>query len=659
MLVRPVMTKPVQAKDPSQQNRIPSYKLQEEIHTVCLPPGYEKDISLSKVGTMPVIRLKHGTEGRGDKPLLQDEPDGARLWAWFDCHTQIKSFTLLHRKENYLKTTGTRSSKFRDVNRPNIVPDVEHPAYRSYYSDDCMNTQLHSRRWNPGRVLYDADECFLDVINRWHTNRKFEVYDKKGEIANKNSCYTLDVHTNGPIKGDHKYYTSKFLSNAMEEDHDNIIIEDHSDYLADYQVDSSTSLTVEEELKVECKRRLEDHHHSDVDDMFHSSNDDTYSTATFYPEIQRQRVLKAKKYQVYKQYQCYKRHRESFNAFTSYFKKLNNPTTPYSRCETTRYWKQIYEHNSELRSMVYQEAIMSEYRNQFDDERYDERLLTMKHYPSTKCEWAFDLIKQTSSKKYPIDPTRRRDASFYPQRRESLKSYRDTRLCFISLHAYFYNLKTHSRIDLRRSIVSMYVYFSRLKAYTGPPSVNTKVKKAVHGWVKKANQLVGVKEKEVPIDLSLYGTPIKSDVVKHLNGCEKSIALQEARYERQMEVRYSPILSGVQSGIKEVEIGKQQKPRSIGPPLKSSSDIDNLELFKKREEGLNLTGTYGEDEERFDPKKQNYIEPHRDVEIITFDKEGIFEANQALIKELVPDQDLYNKITDQIRSNTCPACGKH
>ena len=87
--------------------------------------------------------------------------------------------------------------------------------------------------------------------------------------------------------------------------------------------------------------------------------------------------------------------------------------------------------------------------------------------------------------------------------------------------------------------------------------------------------------------------------------------------------------------------------RHFGSLLPNCKWVDNMDLFRSRTKSFT---------------KQIYIEPTDEGSlnnnvILTLDNGGIIQADTAVIKEVVKDLVLYNKLLDQI-NNTCPSCGK-
>ena len=573
-----------------------------------LSAGVERQVFMDNVfGPLNKKRLSveasndsGGGQGKDDRVLLQDlDPN---LWAWFSGNDRTRGFVPLHRKENYIRSRRNGYSKRRDIKPPDIVPKNVRTSKANgktwnsiaYRYRNYWSWEDHlNKKSRIHRHLMDVDEFFIEALTEWHSLNWFQAKGTSGTICSPKAGTNIRVSKLQPAN-----------DNAMEED--------HSNYIADYQV--------EDELKKYCKLA--------------ASNYDG-KEATFYPEIQEQRRKKQNKLQ---RYHYHRVQRRGFLCLLGYITRLNNPkyigkpSCPKPECE------------------IEVERILNEEKAQLPTK------LTMPiiDYPSpyilknlgSNSEWAWlqnrlGMNEQALYNRY--------DLPFLELPRLLLaRIHGESRIYSTSgakpsQHILF-GMSTKDKMKLMRGLrrLGQFLPFAPTCNRSTPAStVSCTPEAAIVEGPLHDNHV-----RQYYMD-SGCATKIDKAILSYINSCESSID-KHAKLVQLFRDR-KPIVTGheaeevIRTKDTASRIAESILKRHIeSKPIPSATEVDNLELFRNRKNSFT---------------KQLYIEPQTDsVSIITLDKESALKANMPIVKEVINDQDLIQKVLDQI--SVCPTCGK-
>ena len=590
------------ARDPTFQARTLSYDAYSYISAVPeIPLGsvvhmrYKTPTETARNLIAPMLQL--GGEGKGppvSKGLLQDQCP--KLWSWFDNNCSTYGFVPLHRKENYVRTKG--NGKRRDVNRPDILPVPDYVAYRYRSANNFSERQ----RVDVSRhVLYDSDEYFIEALTTWHKNRWFEVLGRGGEVLSPQDSVHFKVSS----------------LNAMEEDHLCPNEEEESWLPNEYADGDDHQTAIDKELTKHCQ--LEAKKQSVVDDMFHSANDEGVVTEErvlpFYSEVQRQRNLKQV---MLSRYHYYKGERASMLAFTSYVSSFKTKYVGPPGLPIPEIMKETEEIERELCAS-----------------RHSACSTTV---PPNAITTSFIGYEIGNPAPYYNNRLRLMGLSGYESRPDKIFNALKVRVRKVQ-HAELLAIRNKS------SIKGLASYLGSLK--TSP--VSTKWKFQNVPSISKLLSFIGSFRKEEKYDEELPST-IKGEGIFSKVTDKYGNMLDYATPYVDGHLLYQKIWSEVDK----VEIVSTVMTESIidkhfGSTLPDTKWVDNLDLFSKRRKSFT---------------KQIYIEPQLTTSslnksaILTFDKEGVLSANKAIVKEVITDLDLYNKILDhQCNVKACPTCG--
>ena len=556
--------------------------------------------------------LKVGGEGKGPPKETLSQDLNPKLWAWFNDNCKTFSFVPLHRKGNYISAKD-KNKKIRDLNPPDILPSTDHIAYRYRCSFNFNEKQLlYTGKQGRGalstrQVLHDSDEYFIEALATWHRNRWFEVIERGGELLGPSESVHLRVSS---LNG----YKAAPLDNAMEEDHS---VSMHS------EEDSAQFL---DELTKHCQ--IEALKQSYVDEMQGSSANDSSveEVLPFYPEIQQQRSSNQAKLR--RRHYC-RLERPGIEALTSYLKSLKKP---YVGRPDLPYPDLMKE------ELDYEKACLSgmPLPSYLEDERQIEReMYNARHTP---CNVTV-LIKKPSLSLIGYE------AGYHSHEyNKQLKA--------MSLAGY----ESNSDILFSKlNVLSMTVDRTEVQALIDkyPISHSTRWKfKNVPYVVKFLNLLDSLHKKvKTPQDgtseaLSVHTEGVFSKVIdKYGNMLDYATSYADGHMLYQQiqseveEFRVSVTAATMTDSIIERHFTREGLP--------DTKWVDNLDLFRSRTKSFT---------------KQIYIEPSdagslNNSVILTFDNEGTLAANAAVIKEVIPDLDLYNKVLDRTKT-ACPSCGK-